>query len=127
MFSPFTSTPLNLPNTKRFRKRRQQQLMMAALVIEMLHEDELKHLRGRLLGSKNIRRTRKKVESMWAELGCYARRAYRMSLDAFNFLHETLEPALREEFNVFVCSQLEGCTPLISYNNNHVMLLRRIA
>lgn len=73
---------------------------MAALVIEMLHEDELKHLRGRLLGSKNIRRTRKKVESMWAELGCYARRAYRMSLDAFNFLHETLEPALREEFNV---------------------------
>ena len=48
--------------------------MMAALVIEMLHEDDLKYLRGRLLGSKNIRRTRKKVESIWAELGGYARR-----------------------------------------------------
>ena len=74
--------------------------MMAALVIEMLHEDDLKHLRGRLLGSKNIRRTRKKVESIWAELGGYARRAYRMSLDCFNYLHKTLEPALREEFEV---------------------------
>jgi len=37
---------------------------------------------------------------MWSELGhSYARKAYRMSLDAFYLLHDTLEDALTEEFS----------------------------
>ena len=73
--------------------------MMTACVLEMLDEEEQGKLRGRMLGAKNIRRTRKSVEDMWSELGSYARKAYRMSLDAFYLLHDTLEDALKEEFN----------------------------
>ena len=49
--------------------------MMTACVLDMLSDDDTNTLRGRLLGSKYIRRTRKSVESMWAELGGFARRA----------------------------------------------------
>ena len=86
--------------SKRIKARRQQRLMMTACVLEMLNDDELKGRRGRMLGSTNIRRTRKSVEGMWAELGSYARKAYRMSMESFDLLHETLRPALDEEFNV---------------------------
>ena len=73
---------------------------MTALVLEILDGDKnaKPSLKGRLFGTKNIRRTRKSVEGMWNELGGYARKAYRMSIDAFNFLHETLEDDLKEEF-----------------------------
>ena len=47
--------------------------MIAACVLDMIDETEQKKLRGRLLGSINIRRTRKRVEKLWQELGCYAR------------------------------------------------------
>ena len=73
--------------------------MMTVCLLEMLSDEEFKSVRGRPLGSKNIRRTRKTVESMWEELGCYARKAYRMSMDAFELLHESLEEKLKEEFN----------------------------
>ena len=73
--------------------RRRQQLMMVACILDLLDEDmEQKTLRGRLLGSKNIRRTRKKVEGMFAELGCYGRKAWRMTLESFLVLHDLLEP-----------------------------------
>lgn len=85
---------------ERMKTRRQERLMMTACVLEMLSEDEQRTRRGRILGLKNTRRIRKSVESMWDELGCYARKAYRMSMESFNLLHDTLEPALREEFNV---------------------------
>ena len=63
---------------RRHTSRRRHNLMIAACVLDMLDsEEEEKSLRGRLLGSKNIRRTRKKVEHMWSELGCYARKAWR--------------------------------------------------
>ena len=64
--------------------------MMAACVLEMLGDEDAKPLRGRMLGSKNVRRTRKKVKNLWAELGCYARKAYRMSMEAFGVLHDTI-------------------------------------
>jgi len=74
--------------------------MMTALVLEILDGDKnaKPSLKGRLFGTKNIRRTQKSVEDMWKELGGYARKAYRMRIDAFNFLHETLEDDLKEEF-----------------------------
>ena len=53
-----------------------------------------------MLGSKIIKRKRKTLQCMWAELGCYAWKAYRLSMDAFDLLHGTLESALKEEFNV---------------------------
>jgi len=73
--------------------------MMTACVLEMLDKEEQGKLRGHMLGSKNIRRTRKSVADMWSELGSYSRRTYRMSLDAFYLLHDTLEDALTEEFS----------------------------
>ena len=84
---------------KRHMNRRRQHLMMAACILDMLDEDEEKSLRGRLLGSKTIRQTRKKVKSMFAELGWHARKAWRMSLDTFLILHETLQERLEEDFN----------------------------
>ncbi|KAL9186564.1 hypothetical protein ACHAXT_005802 [Thalassiosira profunda] len=83
---------------KRHLDRRRHIMMMTACVLDMLDEDERKHLRGRLVGTKNVRRTRKKVENMFAQLGSYGRKAYRMSLESFLHLHDILEPALREEF-----------------------------
>ena len=74
--------------------------MMTACVLDMLDEDEQKKLRGCMLGSKNIKHKRKTLRGMCAELGCYAQKAYRMSMDAFDLLHGTLESALKEEFNI---------------------------
>ena len=85
---------------RRIRNRRKQCLMMTAFVLDTLDGDNnaKPSLKGRLLGSKNIRRTQKAVEGMWKELGGYARKAYQTIIDAFNFLHETLEDELKEEF-----------------------------
>lgn len=73
---------------------------MMACVFDMLDNGEQMVVRGRILGTKNIRRTRKNIGDMWAELGCYARRAWRMTMETFKKLHDLLEPRLREEFNV---------------------------
>ena len=74
---------------------------MVACILDLLDEDrEQMTLRGRLLGSKNIHRRMKKVEGMFAELGCYGRKAWRMTLESFQVLHDLLEPQLREEFKV---------------------------
>ena len=35
---------------------------------------------------------------MWEELGCYARKAWRMTIESFNVLHETLQTKLEQEF-----------------------------
>ena len=73
---------------------------MTALVLDILADNEnAKSPKGRL-HSKTIRRTRKSVQGMWDELGSYARKAYRMSWDTFQLLHETLEEKLIEEFGV---------------------------
>ena len=74
--------------------------MMVACVLDMFDEEEQKTLRGRMLGSKNIRRTRRKVENIWEQLGSYARKVYRMSKDSFHTLHDLLESKLEEEFHV---------------------------
>ena len=83
--------------------------MMSACVLDMLDDDEQKKLQGCMLGSKNIKRKRKTLQDMWAELGCYARKAYRMSMDAFDLLHGILESALKEEFNLV--QRALGSTP----------------
>ena len=94
----------------RLKTRNKQHLMMAACVLKLLEDKEdTNPMKGRLLGSNNIRRIRKTLDGMWAELGGYARKAYRMSLDSFLLLHETLEPKLREEFDVHDRSR--GRTP----------------
>jgi len=86
---------------RRHTSRCRDNLMIAACVLDMLDsEEEEKSPRGRLLGSKNIRRTRKKVEHIWSELGCYARKAWRMSMDAFDTLHDLIQPELEEQFNI---------------------------
>ena len=85
---------------KRHTNCRRQHLMMASCILDMLDKDEEKSLRGGLLGPKTIRQTRKKVESMFAELGWHARKARRVSLDTFLILNETLQGRLEEEFNV---------------------------
>ena len=94
---------------RRAAMRKHQRLMMAACVLEIMDDREKHFLRGRMMGTKNIKRTRKSVESMWTELGCYARKAWRMSMDAFQLLHDTLEDALKEEFNVK--RRKRGATP----------------
>ena len=71
-------------------EKKRQRLLMTACVLDMLTEDEQKNLHGRLLGSKTIKRTRKKVIHMWEELGSYGRKAYRMSIKTFDMLHERL-------------------------------------
>ena len=79
---------------------REQQLLMFALVLDILADDEnAKSPKGRL-HSKTIRRTRNSVQAMFNELGSHARKAYRMSWDAFQVLHETLEVKLKDEFGV---------------------------
>ncbi|KAL7526510.1 hypothetical protein ACHAXR_001523, partial [Thalassiosira sp. AJA248-18] len=108
--------PLSHGRTMKAGEKKRQRLMMTACVSDMLTEEEQKNLRGRLLGAKTVRRTRKTVvnmrsylytamqvcvrilDNMWRELGYHARKAYRMSMETFDLLHERLEPALREEF-----------------------------
>ena len=79
-------------------EKKRQRLMMTACVLDMLTEEEQKNLGGHLLGAKTVRRTRKTVDNMWREVGYHARKAYRMSMETFDLLHERLEPALRKEF-----------------------------
>ena len=83
---------------RRLLKRRRERLAVVAVLLELLDEDEADALRGRMYGSQNIRRTRKSLDAMWKELGCDARKAWRMSIDSFNKLHELLLPKLKEEF-----------------------------
>ena len=90
--------PLSRGRRMKAGEKKRQRLLMTACVLDMLTEDEQKNLHGRLLGAKTIKRTRKKVGNMWEELGCYGRKAYRMSIETFDMLHDRLEPALREEF-----------------------------
>ena len=84
---------------RRQLNRQRHRLMMVSCVLDLLDEEQQRNLRGRLYGTKNVRRTRKKVDSMWSELGSYARKAYRMRKQSFELLHEILEPKLKEEFN----------------------------
>ncbi len=97
---------------------------MAACVLDMLNDDEAKPLRGRLLGSKNIRRTRKKIDNLWQELGCHARRAHRMSRESFDLLHDAIEPTLKEEFQVDVdLIPMETYLPSFGYLRHYDTLL----
>lgn len=61
-------------------------------------DDSDRHLRGRLLGSKNIKRTRQSVDSMFGQLGSYIRRAWKSDVEEFLQLHKTLSPYLEEQF-----------------------------
>ena len=103
---------------RRRRRRRRDRLMMVACVLEILDLDDEEVVVGRTIGSTNIRRTRKKVKDMWKELGCYARKAYRMNMDSLKKLHSLLLPALRDEFDIKERSR--GKTP----NGNISTLLR---
>jgi len=86
---------------RRMKRRQHERLMMTACVLEMLDgKDSVQPLKGRMLGTKNIRRTRKTVSAMMDELGGFARKAYRMKMDTFLLLHETLEDKLDDEFDV---------------------------
>ena len=49
------------------------------------------------------------MESIWAELGCYAHTAYRMSIESFHKLHSMLKLGLDGEFKVEKC--MRGCDP----------------
>ena len=81
------------------RSRRHHYLLTAACLIAMLDDDnEAGMLCGRLLGSKNIKHTRKRVEEMMLELGSCAKRAYKSSLETFNKLHDDIMPAMSSEF-----------------------------
>ena len=42
------------------------------------------------LDLKNIKHTRKEVDKIFDELGCYQRKAYRMSRESFQKLHDEL-------------------------------------
>jgi hypothetical protein len=80
--------------TKRIQQRRltrrKSLLLMVGCVLSVLSSEDLKGLRGRFLGSKNIKRTRKEVDKIFDELGCYQRKAYRMSRESFQKLHDDL-------------------------------------
>ena len=81
------------------KTRRQQRMMMAACVLDLLDGEEEAERRGQIRGSRNIRRTRKRLDDMWEELGSYGRKAYRMSRESFMTLHENLCPSLEEQFD----------------------------
>jgi len=82
------------------RSRRRHYLVTAACQIAMLDDDnETGMLRGHLLGSKNIKRTRTRVEQMMLELGSCAKRAYKSSLETINKLHDEIMPAMSSEFS----------------------------
>ena len=54
---------------RRMQRRKLKQLAMVATVLVLIDDEEANNLRGRLLGSRNISRTRKRVENLWAQLG----------------------------------------------------------
>ena len=84
--------------------RRQRRLVLSAFVIDLLEADDDCKPVGRL-GASTIKRTRKKVEDMWRELGSDARKAFRMNLDTFYLLHDILEPKLLEIFGKSDCPE----------------------
>ena len=83
---------------QRREKRHESNLLLVACLLAVLSLDDQKSLRGRYLGSKNIERTRKKIDDLFQELGSHQRRAYRMSVVQFTELHEKLLPELLKEF-----------------------------
>jgi hypothetical protein len=83
------------------RTRYQHVLTTAAAILAIMDEEDdfdTSAFRGRLLGSKHIKRTRKKVDNMFAELGHSCVRAYKSSLVVFNNLYSTLKPYLIDQF-----------------------------
>ena len=93
------------------RSRRRYNILNAAFILELFDEDDDEDilLTGRLLGTKNIKRTRRSVEDMFAQLGGYAMRAWKSDLDQFNLLYATLQPFLEEQFGTG--ERLKGGTP----------------
>jgi hypothetical protein len=99
----FESTKMN-PFHVHFKlglQRRRQLLLSCAVVLSILDAEEgfnSKLLLGRLVGTKNIKRTRKNVEAMMGQLGARAQRAYKGSLEEFDKLHSILKPYLDVQF-----------------------------
>jgi hypothetical protein len=98
---------LRLHSTSRaqYRSRRSHNILLtAATVLELIvideDDDEQVHLCGRLLGTKNIERTRQTVDDMFSQLGSYAKQAWKSDLQQFNAMHDTLQPYLEEQFPV---------------------------
>ena len=78
-------------------------LLSCATILAMLEEDEdfdASILHDRLLGTKNIKRTRKRVEDMMEELGIFAYKAYKSSLEQFLHLHAILSHTFRSNLGV---------------------------
>ena len=77
-------------------------LMGVAALLELLDTEEeecdFSVFRGRYLGAKCIKRTRSTVERMFHQLGSHAVKAYKSSLEMFNFLHSIMEPYIIEQF-----------------------------
>ena len=75
IFSVFVDMTFSPPRSRsmymrrRMQRRKLKQLAMVATVLELIDDEEANNLRGRLLGSRNISRTRKRVEKLWAQLG----------------------------------------------------------
>ena len=84
---------------EQMKTRRQQRMMMATCVLDLLDGEDDTERRGRIRGSRNIKRTRKSLDDMWEELGSHGRKAYRMSRESFLALHENLRPSLEEQFD----------------------------
>lgn len=83
------------------RTRYQHVLTTAAAILAIMDEEDdfdTSAFRRRLLGSKHIKRTRKKVDNMFAELGHSCVRAYKSSLVVFNNLYSMLKPYLIDQF-----------------------------
>ena len=70
IFSVFVDMTFSPPRSRsmymrrRMQRRKLKQLAMVATVLELIDDEEANNLRGRLLGSRNISRTRKRVESL---------------------------------------------------------------
>ena len=78
------------------RQRRRHRFLDTAFLIAVLDEEEFA---GSKRGCKNISRLRKDVEGMFMELGNHARKAYRMTPEAFLDLHSILEADLVAKFS----------------------------
>jgi hypothetical protein len=81
--------------------RQRRRLIICAITLAILEEEQaeldITH-RGRLLGAKHIRRTRKSIEEMFRQLGQRAVRAFKSSMDELSRLHSILEPHLLDQF-----------------------------
>ena len=86
------------PNCSTYgRSRRRHLFNIAACVMLMFQDQPDVHLRGRLLSSKNIKRTRGDVEHMMSQLGPCDTRAWKSNLEEFSLLHGTLHDQLIEQ------------------------------